>query len=77
MTPFWVSAFVDLDPPAFERGVAFWAAMTGYEVSAPRGDRKLIATVGADGRFRMVEMNQRVADNLERIITALAPGETA
>jgi len=33
--------------------------------------------IGADGRFRMVEMNQRVADNLEQIITALAPGETA
>jgi site-specific recombinase XerD len=33
--------------------------------------RTLIATAEADGHFRMVEMNQRVADNLEAIITTL------
>lgn len=33
--------------------------------------RRLIATAQADGRFRMVEMNQRVETNLTRIITAL------
>jgi hypothetical protein len=33
--------------------------------------RTLIATAEADGHFRMVEMNRRVADNLEAIITTL------
>lgn len=33
--------------------------------------QQLIARARADGHFRMVEMNERVATNLERIVTAL------
>ena len=36
-TPFWVSAFLDLADRDFERGVVFWAGVTGSRVSAPRG----------------------------------------
>jgi Glyoxalase-like domain len=34
---FWLTAFVDLSPDEFDRGVAFWQAVTGYAVSPPRG----------------------------------------
>ena len=33
--------------------------------------QQLIARARADGHFRMVEMNERVATNLERIVAAL------
>jgi len=38
--------------------------------------RRLIATAEADGQFRLVEMNQQVADNLEHIIDGLQPTPT-
>ena len=44
-TPFWVSAFLDFAPGGFERGVEFWRAVTGYDVSAPRGERDHFATL--------------------------------
>ena len=37
--PTWVSAFLDLAPGTFDAGVAFWRAVTGYDVSEPRGER--------------------------------------
>lgn len=37
MTPFWVSGFVDLAPPAYEVGLAFWRDVTGWSVSTVRG----------------------------------------
>jgi integrase len=37
--------------------------------------RRLIATAEADGHFRMVEMNQRVADNLQAVIATLERAE--
>lgn len=45
MTPFWVSAFLDLAPEDFEHGVVFWARVTGYRVSSPRGEREEFATL--------------------------------
>lgn len=36
-TPYWVSAFLDLAPDDFDRGVAFWQGVTGYALSARRG----------------------------------------
>jgi hypothetical protein len=38
---------------------------------------QLIARAKADGHFRMVEMNERVATNLQRIVTALEDPEGA
>lgn len=40
--PFWVTAFLDLAPEAFEPGVRFWCGVTGYTRSPSRG---------ADGEF--------------------------
>lgn len=44
-TPSWVSAFLDFAPGTYQRGVEFWRAVTGYEVSAPRGERDHFATL--------------------------------
>jgi hypothetical protein len=35
--PFWVSAFLDLAPGTFDRGVEFWLGVTGYTLSERRG----------------------------------------
>lgn len=35
--PFWLSAFLDLPSGSWETGVKFWAAVTGYQLSPPRG----------------------------------------
>jgi hypothetical protein len=45
MTPFWVSAFLDLAPEEHEAGVAFWQAVTGYALSGPRGEHDEFATL--------------------------------
>lgn len=41
----WVSAFLDLTPADFDEGVAFWRGVTGYGLSAPRGDHDEFATL--------------------------------
>lgn len=41
----WVSAFLDLAPNDYERGVLFWARVTGYRVSSPRGEQDEFATL--------------------------------
>lgn len=47
--PFWVSAFLDLAPggteDGMERGLSFWSAVTGYAVSARRGETDQFATL--------------------------------
>lgn len=45
LRPFWVSAFLDFAPRDFERGVVFWAEVTGYDVSSPRGADEEFATL--------------------------------
>lgn len=45
MTPFWTTAFLDLADDDFARGVVFWAEVTGYRVSSPRGDSDEFATL--------------------------------
>src|SRR5689334_3720036 len=37
MTPFWVTAFLDLAPDEHEEGLALWERLTGYQRSATRG----------------------------------------
>ncbi|MGH3347898.1 MAG: VOC family protein [Nocardioides sp.] len=38
MTPFWVTAFVDLAPEAHDVGLTFWRDVTGWPPSPDRGD---------------------------------------
>lgn len=45
MTPFWISAFLDLEGRRFTAGAAFWAAVTGYDVSPLRGPEQEFATL--------------------------------
>ena len=44
-SPFWVSAFLDFAPDAFEPGVAFWQGVTGYALSERRGVDGAFATL--------------------------------
>ena len=66
MSPFWLSAFLDLPAATHAAGTAYWSSVTGYEVSAPRGDRDEFATlVPPDGDdFLRV---QRVGDGEPRV----------
>lgn len=43
--PAWISAFLDLAPEEDERAVAFWQAVTGYDLSPARGDHDEFATL--------------------------------
>ncbi|MDP2774270.1 MAG: VOC family protein [Nocardioides sp.] len=45
MSPSWVTAFLDLADDDFTKGVVFWAEVTGYGVSAPRGEGGEFATL--------------------------------
>ncbi|MGL5823891.1 MAG: VOC family protein [Nocardioides sp.] len=38
-SPAWLTAFLDLPADQFAVGVQFWAAVTGFEISTPRGER--------------------------------------
>lgn len=42
---FWLSAFLDLPASSYDGGVRFWRGVTGYDVSAARGDRLEFATL--------------------------------
>ena len=41
----WLTAFLDLSPEAHEPTLAFWRAVTGYEVSLPRGGHGQFVTL--------------------------------
>lgn len=41
----WLTAFLDLPPETHEAGTRFWAAVTGYAVSPPRGDEAEFTTL--------------------------------
>ncbi len=76
MTPFWISAFLDLAPDEHERGVAFWQAVTGYGLSAPRGERGELATLvppTGDDFLRV----QRLGEGPSRIHLDLHVGDAA
>ena len=45
MTPFWLSAFLDLAPEAFDAGSRFWRGVTGYDVSPARGEHDEFVTL--------------------------------
>lgn len=42
---FWLSAFLDFPASSYDSGVRFWRGVTGYDVSAARGDRREFATL--------------------------------
>jgi hypothetical protein len=57
----WLTMFLDFPAGSFEPGVAFWRAVTGYELSQPRGAGGELATLlppAGDAYLRV----QRVAD---------------
>jgi hypothetical protein len=65
-SPFWVSAFLDFAPAHFDAGVAFWRAVTGYDVSPARGADGEFATLlppQGDAHLRV----QRLHDGEDRI----------
>ncbi len=65
-SPFWLSAFLDLPRETFEAGTAFWRDVTGFAVSAPRGDHGEFATLvppDGDDYLRV----QRVGDGPGRV----------
>ncbi|WP_045875617.1 VOC family protein [Pseudofrankia sp. DC12] len=66
MTPGWLTAFLDFPAADFERGVAFWRAVTATTLSAVRGDGGEFATLlPADGdAFLRV---QRLGDGPARV----------
>jgi len=43
--PTWLTAFLDLTAEEFEDAVAFWRAVTGYGLSAARGEHEEFATL--------------------------------
>ena len=45
MTPFWASGFIDLEPAAYDVGLAFWRDVTGWQVSPARGEAGEFATL--------------------------------
>lgn len=52
MSPFWVTAFLDLAPDEHDEGLALWERLTGYQRSTTRGDAgefvSLLPTRGDD-----------------------------
>lgn len=52
----WLTACLDLPGRSFQAGTAFWSSATGWEPSAPRGDRQQFVTLlpgGADPFLRL------------------------
>jgi hypothetical protein len=41
----WLTAFLDFPGDSFDAGVAFWRSVTGYGLSAPRGEDDQFATL--------------------------------
>lgn len=63
---FWTSAFLDFAPESFVRGVTHWRRVTGYALSAARGERGEFATLvppDGDGYLRV----QRLGDGPDRV----------
>jgi hypothetical protein len=75
VTPTWLTAFLDLTADELDPAVAFWRAVTGYSLSAPRGERSEFATLvpaSGDAHLRV----QRVASGESGVHLDLhAPGQ--
>lgn len=44
-TPTWITLYLDVDPASSDAGIAFWRAVTGYGLSAARGEDGEFATL--------------------------------
>jgi len=53
----WLTAFLDFPPATFPSATAYWQAVTGYQLSAPRGPAAEFATLlpGQGGSFLRVQ----------------------
>lgn len=84
--PFWASAFIDLAPESYDAGLAFWRDVTGWEVSAargesgefvtllpPSGDQHLLVQRLASGRSR-IHVDLHVPDPRAAAEQAVARG---
>ncbi|QYJ04140.1 hypothetical protein KUV85_00225 [Nocardioides panacisoli] len=74
--PTWISAFLDFAPDHAETGPAFWAAVTAYDVSAPRGSHGEFASLLPSGGAAHVRV-QRLAAGSDRIHLDLHVGDPA
>lgn len=66
MTPFWMSALLDLPTEDFEQTAAFWSEVTGWPESPRRGDEGEFGTLlpaDGDGYLKV----QRITDGGPRI----------
>jgi hypothetical protein len=75
----WLTAFVDLTAPAADEARRFWAGVTGYAVSPPRGaEQEFVTLVPPDGDPYLKV--QRLADGPHRLhldLPAVDPEEAA
>lgn len=58
--PYWLTAFLDLPAAGFEPAVEFWSRLTGYAVSAWRGDHDEFATLlppNADAHLKVQRLS--------------------
>lgn len=75
MNPTWVTAFLDLPAGAFGAGVSFWRGVTGYGLSAARGDHQEFATLEPSSGDAYLKV-QRLGSGPPRIHLDLhAPGQ--
>jgi hypothetical protein len=85
--PFWLTFFADLAADEWEAGTAFWLAVTGYALSAPRGEHGEFATLvppEGDDHFRVqrvggdsgVHLDLHVRDLHAAVGTAVSLGAT-
>ena len=65
-TVYWLTAFLDLARADFDRGVAFWQAVTGYALSESRGDDGEFATLLPPGGDPFLKV-QRLREGPGRI----------
>jgi hypothetical protein len=64
--PRWLTVFIDFPASEFDAGKGFWAAATGYELSAPRGEGGEFATLVPPAGDAYVKV-QRLGEGLTRL----------
>lgn len=66
MTPFWYSGFLDLDAASYDAGLAFWRDVSGWSVSAARGEDGEFVTLEPEDGDALLRV-QRLASGGSRI----------
>lgn len=62
----WLTVFIDLPADRFDRGVRFWGAVTGWNLSATRGDDGEFATLVPPAGTPILKV-QRVGEDQPRL----------